>query len=197
VLKTIADLGPRLTVQISEQEKQLAKNAKIEFKAVLKELKEAIEVIIDLKDSITSQHPSKEDLANKYKGRLLRYKRKIVTNFNTFLKHLQTSMISLAKINDPDIARLREILAAEVSELRDGVEAVLDLMDDVDKNDFTQTLEQLAAQIEKRRHSIGDAIGNQLFNKIDHDLLGIMRISQLRFRTQKRARLMLQLVKRG
>jgi hypothetical protein len=190
-----SDLGPRLTVQISPEEKQLAKNAKIEFKAVLKELKDVIGTILDLRDSINDQHPSKEDLDNKYKGRLLRYKRKIVKSFNIFLKHLQTNMGNLAKINDPDMIRLREILVAEVSELTDGVEKVLDLLDDAGKDNFTQTLQQITAQLEKRQGSINDAIGNQLFNKLDHDLLGVMRIGQLKFNIQKRSRLMLMLVK--
>lgn len=191
----IADLGPRLTVTITPEEKQLAKDSKAEFKAVLKELKAAIEIVLDLRDSILEQRPSKEDLSKKYKGRLLRYKRKIVKAFNIFLHHLQTNLGNLAKINDPDMIRLREILAAEVSELRDGVEAVLDLLHDAGKDNFTQLLEQLTAQLEKRQHSIGDAVANQLFNHLDHDLLGRMRISELRFRTQKRSRLLLMLVK--
>ena len=190
-----ADLGPRLTVSITPEEKQLAKDAKTEFKAVLKELKEVIETILDLRDSINDQHPSKEDLENKYKGRLLRYKRKIVQSFNVFLKHLQTNMGNLAKINDPDMVRLREILVAEVSELTDGVEKVLDLLDNAGKDNFTQTLQQITAQLEKRQGSINDAIGNQLFNKLDHDLLGLLRVSKLRFNIQKRSRLLLQLVR--
>jgi hypothetical protein len=190
-----ADLGPRLTVSITPEEKQLAKDAKTEFKAVLKELKDVIETILDLRDSINDQHPSKEDLENKYKGRLLRYKRKIVQSFNVFLKHLQTNMGNLAKINDPDMVRLREILVAEVSELTDGVEKVLDLLDNAGKDNFTQTLQQITAQLEKRQGSINDAIGNQLFNKLDHDLLGLLRVSKLRFNIQKRSRLMLMLVR--
>ena len=195
--KKIADLGPRLTVVITPEEKELAKNSKAEFKMVLKELKAAIGVILDLRDSILEQRPSKEDLSNKYRGRLLRYKRKITDSFNIFLQHLQTNLGNLAKINDPDMIRLREILVAEVSELTDGIEAILDLIHDVGKDNFTQMLEQLTAQNQKRQHSISDAVANQLFNHLDHDLLGRMRLSQLRFNIQKRSRLMLMLIKRG
>jgi predicted transglutaminase-like protease len=196
MLKT-SDVGPRLTVKITEQEKALAKQAKVEFKALLKELKAAVNAVLDLRDSITSQHPSKEDLKNKYKGRLLRYKLKITKAFNVFALHLQKNLELLTKINDPDMSRLREILASEVNELKDGFDATLELIDEAEKDDFTKNLEHVAAQMEKRKVSIHDTIENQLFNHIDHDLLGRLRISQLRFNIQKRSRLLLLALKEG
>lgn len=186
-----SDMGPRLTVPISDDEKQLAKQAKDEFKVVLKELKDAIDVVLDLRDAILEQRPSKEELKNKYKGRLLRYKKRITDTFNIFLNHLKNNLSIIAKINDPDISRLREILISEISELSDGVEALLDLLEDADKENFTQTLEQLCSQLEKREVSISDAIGNQLFGKLDHDILGKFRVSEFKFNIKKRSRLLL------
>jgi hypothetical protein len=196
MLKT-SEVGPRLTVRITPQEKALAKKAKAEFKASLKELKEAVGVILDLRDSIVSQHPSKEELKSKYKGRMLRYKAKIVQSFNVFLLHLQKNLELLGQISDPDMSRLREILVSEVGELSDGVEAILDLLHEAEKDDFTKNLEHIAGQLEKRKISIYDTIESQLFNHIDHDLLGRMRISELRVGIQKRSRLLLLAIKEG
>ena len=191
-----SETGPRLMVNITDQEKATAKDSKREFKAVLKELRVALRVISELKSSILEQHPSKDDLKTKYRGRLLRYKKRIVESFNVFLSHLKQNLGTLSLINDPDTQRLREVLGAEVSELSDGVEAILDLLQDSDKDNFTQKLDQLTTQLEKRERSINDAIGNQLFNHIDHDMLGKMRISQLQFNIHKRSRLLLQAMRR-
>jgi valyl-tRNA synthetase len=196
-MNKLSTSGPRLVVQITPEEKQIARQSKAEFKAVLKELKKAIDVISSLKNAITEQHPSKDDLKTKYAGRLLRYKKRITEAFNVFLTHLQKNLQMLGGINDPDMSRLREVLVSEVSEVTDGVEAILDLLHDVDKDDFTKRLEELTGQLEKRRESIDDAISNQLFNHIDQDLLGKMRISNLRFNLKKRARLLLLALREG
>ena len=44
--------------------------------------------------------------------------------------------------------RLREIIIAEVGELSDGAEAVLELLKEISRDSFTKTLEQITAQIE-------------------------------------------------
>lgn len=191
----ISEMSPRLTVNITDEERNTAKVAKKQFKASLKDLKAAIKVILDLRDSILQQHPSKEQLNAQYKGRLLRYKRKITDAFNVFLDGLQDNLRLLGKIGDPDMIRLREILVAEISELSDGIESFLDLLGETDRDNFTQTLEQLVAQLEKREASINDVISNQLFNHLDHDLLGRLRISDLKLNIQKRSRLLAQLLK--
>ena len=190
-----SDTGPKLTLEITEEEKRIAKESKEQFKEVLKELKGAVKTVLDLRSAITEQHPTKEDLNNKYRGRLLRYRRKIISEFNTFLKHLQSNMINLQKIDDPDMSRLREILVAEVSELTDGIDLLLDLLKEPIKDDFTQTLETICGQLEKRLSSIDDAIGNQLFNHIDHDILDLRRIGKIRFNIKKRSRLIIGMLK--
>lgn len=194
-MKKISNQKTMLTLQITEEEKAIAKQSKIEFKLVLKELKDAIKIVLELRDSILEQRPSKENLNTQYRGRLLRYNRKIINAFNIFLKHLKVSLNLLGKINDPDINRLREILVSEISELTDGIEYVSNLLKEPIKEDFTKNIQAISAQLEKREHSINDAIGNQLFNHIDHDLLGMMRISQIKFNIKKRSRLIIQLVK--
>lgn len=193
--KKTAESGPRLTVKISDEEKQIAKQAKAEFKLVLKELKIAVELVTDLRDSIVDQNPSKDELNNVYRGRILRYRKKIVDKFNAFLIHLQSNISLMSNINDPDMYRLREILVAEVGELIDGTEVLLELLHDPIRNNFIQSLEQIVWQIEKRKYSIEDAIANQLFNHLDHDLLGRIRISTLSNRTTERSQYAINIIK--
>ena len=193
---TTAETGPRMTLEISQQERTIAKNIKKEFKQILRELEDAITVIVDLKESITEQRPSKEDLNNKYRGRLLRYRRKIINVFNVFLSHLKKTleMISTTKgentIGDPELINLKSIIMTEVGELSDGVSAILDILDEVGREGFTKSIELICAQMEKRQKSIRDVVDNQLLGHIDNNILGRMRISFLTTRLCMRARIL-------
>jgi hypothetical protein len=197
---TTADTGPRMTLEISQQERLIAKNLKKEFKQILRELEDAITVIIDLKEAITEQRPSKDDLANKYRGRLLRYRRKIISIFNVFLSHLKKTleMISTTKgentIGDPELSNLKGIIMTEVGELSDGASAILDILDEVGREGFTKALELVCAQMEKRQKSIREIIDNQLFSHIDNNILGRMKISELVENIRKNTKIILEAV---
>ncbi|KKM70079.1 hypothetical protein LCGC14_1444310, partial [marine sediment metagenome] len=56
-------------------------------------------------------------------------------------------------------------------------------------------IEQVTSQMEKREKSIIDVIDNQLFNHINHDILGKLKISELKFRMRRRARIVKQLIR--
>lgn len=190
-----ATTGPRMTLVVTDNERAIAKQVKEDFKHILKKLDKAVRSITDLRDAMVEERPSKEDLKSKYRGRLLRYKRKIRNVFNDFLSSVKHSLEKVSKISDPDMIRLREIVIAEIGELSDGAEAIMDLLGETDRESFTKTVEQVAGQVEKRKRSIVDVIDNQLFNHIDHDILGKMKISDLQFRMRRRARIIKQLVR--
>lgn len=192
-----ADTGPRMNLDITPKERQAANKAKSEFKKILQELENAIKTVTTLRDAVVEERPSKEDLKNKYKGRLLRYRRKIRDAFNVFLQHTKDALEDLQNISDPEMERLREILIAEIDELSDGVEAILDLLDEVEKEGFTKTLEAITAQLEKRYQSISEVIESQLFGHIEQDILGKMKVSDLQFKIRRRARIIRQLLRRG
>ena len=187
--KIHADYGPRLTMEVSEDERATAKNAKKEFKDILKELDEALKVIYDLRDAIVQQRPSKDDLKSQFRGRLLRYRRKITEVFNKLLIHIKKALQSLSSILDPDMISLRQIIISEFDELSDGVEGVLHLLDDVDREGFTKNLERLCTQLQRRNISIGEIIDNQLVSHLEHDILGKYKISELRAIIIRRTRL--------
>ncbi len=184
-----ANVGPKMVLEITDTERETAKQVKEEFKAILKKLTSAIRVVTSLRDAIVEEHPSREDLKTKYHGRLLRYRRKILDTFNDLLTDVKTSLEKLSHISDPEMIRLREVIIAEVGELSDGVEAIVDLLKDSNRESFTKTLERITSQIEKRQRSIIDVIDNQLTNHINNDIFGRMKISDLRFRIMRRARL--------
>jgi len=188
--KIQADQNPRFTIEVSEQEKEAAKALKKEFKDILKELGDAINVIYDLRDAIVQQRPTKEDLKNTYRGRLLRYRRKISTEFNKLFVRLMGAIKSLETVMDPETANLRKIIVAEFDELSDGVEGVLEILGDVDREGFTKNLERLCTQIQRRKTSIDEIIDNQLFSHLEHDILGKYKISCLKTRIYKRTRIL-------
>lgn len=186
--------GPRMTLDITPEEREVAKTVKKSFVNSLEELDKAIRTIVDLRDAISNERPSKEDLKSKYKGKLLRYRKKIKSAFNSFLTDIKKNLEKLSEISDPEMIRLREVLIAEVGELSDGAEAMMDLLNEVDREGFTKTLEQLAQQIEKRQKSIKDVIESQFVTHIDQDILGKMKLSNMRFRIKKRSRIIRQLI---
>lgn len=189
MIKTYANQGPRLSVEVSEQERSIAKEAKKEFKEILGDLDDALKVIYDLRDAIVEQRPSKEDLQT-YSGRLIRYRRKITSVFNKLLVRFSNAIKLLNEITDPDMANLKKIMVAEFDELSDGVEGVLKLLDDTKKDGFTKELERLCTQMQNRNRSINEVIDNRLFNHIDRDILGKLKISSLKSRIIKRTRML-------
>ena len=185
----------KLTLVITDEEREIAKSVKVDFKDILKSLDKSVKSVSELKKAVIDDHPSQADLENKYRGKLIRYRRKVQETFNALLMLVQKALEKLAKISDPDMIRLREILAAEVGELSEGGEAILDILKETDREGFSQRLEQICAQLEKRQKSIKDVIENQLFGHIDKDLLGKMKLSRLHFNMKRRARIIKQLVK--
>jgi hypothetical protein len=172
--KIRAEQGPQLTVEVSEHEKSTAKEAKKEFKSILKDLDEALDIIFDLREALVVDRPSKDDLKNKYKGRLLRYRRKIAKTFNELLLKLQSAIQNLKDISDPEMKTLQKIIVAEFDELSDGVEGVL----------------RLCTQLQQRKVSIDEVVDNQLFNHLEQDILGKIKVSSLQTRIIKRTRIL-------
>jgi hypothetical protein len=188
--KIRADQSPQLTVEVSEQERATAKAAKKEFKAILKDLGDSLKIIFDLREAIIQERPSKEDLKSRYKGRLLRYRRKISKSFNDLLLRLQSAIQSLQNIMDPEMKNLQKILVAEFDELSDGVEGVLELLGESERDGFTKDLERLCTQLQQRKISIDEVVDNQLFNHLEQDILGKIKISSLKARIRRRTRLL-------
>jgi len=193
MITTTAESGTRMVLNVTDAERAKASEVKDDFKKVLNKIDDSIKIITDLKNSIVEQRPTKDDLQNKYLGRLLRYRKKIRDSFNDFLTLTRTSLEKLAEISDPDMIRLREIIIAEIGELSDSAEAMMDLLNEPGRDGFTKTIEQISSQMEKRQKSIKDVINEQLFNHIDHDILGKMKISELQFNIRRRARIIRQL----
>lgn len=189
-MKHYATVGPRLTLDITDKERDVAKDIKKEFKQILKELDEALKIIFDLRDAVVQERPSKDKLKNEYRGRFLRYKRKIVKKFNSFLKELKKTLEKLNEISDPEMIELRSIIISEFDELSDGVEALLDLLKDAGREGFTKSLERLCTQMERRKRSINSIIDDQMFGHIENDILGKMKISSLSSRIRRRTRIL-------
>lgn len=181
--------GPLMFVKITPEETEIAKKIKEEFKVSLDKLKDAFNILKSFKDALTDEHPSKEDLENKYKGRFLRYSRKIRQSFNDFLLPTKSILNMVDKITDPNMERIRSVVIAEISEMSEGIDMVLDLLKDPAQKDFTSTIEELFAQIEKRKVNIHEAVEHQLFGHIDQNILGKLKISSIIFDIKRRKRI--------
>lgn len=185
-----ADLRPRLTLEVSEKEREIAKNSKKEFKALLKDLDDAIQLVFGLKDALIKERPSQETLKNVYRGRLLRYRRKVQDAFNANILKLKAAIERLAPITDSEMAKLREIIVSEFDALSDSIEAFLDLLGNPEREEFTQKIEKVCTQLDSRRKSINDVIDSQLFGHINSDILGRKKVSSIKADIYKRIRLL-------
>jgi hypothetical protein len=194
-MKTITSAGPKSSLQITELERSTALEVKEQVKDVVKKLDAAVKTITSLKDAVISQRPSKDDLSNKYRGKLLRHRRKITAVFNEFLLSIKDTIEQLSAITDPEMMRLKQILVAEIGELSDGAEAIMNLLQEPGKDGFSDSLERITAQVEKRSKSIRDVIDAQLIGHIDQDILGKLKISAIRFRIMRTARIIKQLAR--
>ena len=186
--KKQANTGPKLKVDVSEQEQQTAKSIKKDLKSLLETIDDALPIIYDLKYAILKDHPSQEDLASKYKGRFLRYKRKIVDAFNAILLQVQKVLEEFDTILDPEMAKLRRITVSEFDDMSDVIEYILQLLNNPQRDGFTKKLEGFVSQLEKRRNNINDIIDSQIFSHIDVDILGKLKISEMKTRIYKRTR---------
>lgn len=185
----------RMILNITDEERSVAQQIRKEFKELLKKIDISVEVVKKLKDSIAEQKPSKKELREKYRGRLLRFRRKIKKHFNEFLEQAKPTLEKMSKVSDPDMVRLRELIISELDELSDGAEKIMDLLGESDLDGFTKKLETVVGHMDKRQKSINDVIENQLFSHIEQDILGKMKISEIKFRIQKRSRIMKQLAR--
>ena len=194
-MKTITSNGPQNNLKITEMELSAAREVKEQTKDVLKKMDTALKSVTDLKDQITKQRPSQKDLVNG-RAKLLRAGRKITVSFNAFALLVKDMIEKLAAISDPDMMRLKEILVAEVEEFAAGVAAVLDLLEEPGREGFTDSLERITAQIEKRSRNIAEVVNSQLLGHINNDILGKLKISELRFSIRRTARILKQLARR-
>lgn len=176
-----------MTVPISDAEKSIAIKVKDSFGVALNDLLTAVDIVTDLRDAVVSEQPTPDDINKKYKLLFKKYKHDIIEGFNSALIKVKSALELLSEIIDPDMMRLREIIITEVGELSDGAEKIMDTLDESEKDDFIKKIEYIATQMEKRERSVIEVIETQLFGHIDHDILGRMKISDIRIRIMKRA----------
>lgn len=188
-----ADRGPKLTIEVTEQERSAAKAAKKQFKKLLKQLDDALDLIFDFKASVVKEHPDQDSLHKTYRGRILRYRRKVQNTFNELLMSIQEHIKGLSSIMDSEMGNLRKLVLSEFDEISDLVESFLETLGETGREGFTQKLEKICTQLEQRKRSINDIIDEQLFNHLDTDILGRTKISSIKANIHKRIRLLRKL----
>lgn len=191
---TISNKDINLTMDVSEQEISAAKQVKSDFASLLGELQDALDLIFNFKEALTKQRPSLQDLTN-YRGKFLRFRRKVTTVFNQVLLALQAAAQSMHKIMDPEMDQLLNIIMAEFDELSDTVENFLKLLAEPAKEGFTQEVEKIALYLEQRFNSIDDIIDNQLFSHLSKDIMGRLKVSSLEHRIRVRRRKILKIAR--
>ena len=183
-----SDDSPQVSLNITSHERAVAKQVKKEFKHFLRLLDDSIEIIMDFRDVLSEEKPSKDSLNNKYNSKILKFRFKIRDVFNILLISAKKSIELLLEIADPDIIRIRDVIFAELGELSSAIEAILDILSNRKKDDFVSKIEEICANLEKREVSIKEVIDTQLFSHVNQNILGRMKISGIKERMVKRAK---------
>lgn len=182
-----SDYDTQLVTEIPEQQKVMAKKIKENLSKSLKQFDDALKVIYDFKDAVVADRPDRKALKDNF-GRIIRYRRKIINVFNKFFLNLKPVLEQLSTLKDPETVRLRNLIISAFDEISNTVESLTEIMEEVDRENFTKRLEAITTQLENRRQSINDVIDNQLFNHLEKDFLGKMKISSVRANIYKRKR---------
>lgn len=167
--------APVYSIDISEDEQKQATQTRLEFEELLHVMEDAFEHLHILGDSLegateTPQFAAMSKLFHQYK-------RKTKKLFNNFIVQLEKALLALhTTVSDAEMNRIRDTIVSEVGEIRDGVITLLDFLDKPEDKDFAKSFKETVDRVFKRAEALEEIIQEQLFEHLDRDVLGKIRL---------------------
>jgi hypothetical protein len=167
--------GPAFSLPVSKEEKKIAEELRKEFLTLLKELEKFSRYLLVFFDRI-------DDLADTENlhslGPLMKkYERKLKKKFNDFLQALEEG---LAHYNDSfadtELDNIRDLIIEHAKSMRKSLLTLLDLFDRVGDPEFIQSAKTAYEGIAKSIEQLEFVIREELFDHIDYDILGRIRL---------------------
>jgi hypothetical protein len=167
--------GPAFSVPVSKEEKKIAEKLRAEFFDLLKELEKFsryLDVFFDHVDNLTET----EDLSS-LRPIIKKYERKLKRKFNDFLQSLEEG---LAHYNDTfadtELDNIRDLIIEHTKSMRKGLIGLLDIFDKVEDPDFIEEAKKIYEVILLSIKQLEFVIREELFDHIDFDILGRIRL---------------------
>jgi phytoene dehydrogenase-like protein len=172
--------GPAFSVPVSNEEKKAAERLRKEFEDILKELEKCsryLLVFFDHTDDFTDDQ-SLDGLAPLMK----RYEKKLKQKFNNFLEALERGLEHYNEsFSDTELDNVRDLIIEHVKSVRKGLIAIIDLFARLEDPEFVEAAQKAYQEISSSIERVDFVIREELFDHIDYDILGRIRIGSGEF----------------
>ena|SRR3990172_471412 len=166
---------PIYSIKISPDEMEQAKLVRNSLKNVASKL-DQITDSLQLFSNILGEIRESSDLG-KLRRELVAYKQKIQADMNDFLTLVETSLGEWGKmISDGNFDSMRKAYVEEVRKIRDSASELLEKLRRPMEPTFLQDAPQDVNSIMSAKAALHEIISVQLFQKIDRDILGRIKI---------------------
>lgn len=166
---------PIYSIKISPDEMGQAKLVRQALKEVVLKL-DQITDSLQLFSNILGEIKDPNDIA-KLRRELVAYKQKVQLDMNDFLTLVETSLSEWNKmISDGNFDSMRKAYVEEVRKVRDSAGELLEKFRRPTEASFLQDAPQDVNNIVSAKSSLHEIITVQLFQKIDRDILGRIKI---------------------
>ena len=172
---TMKTAGPAYSLPVSKEEKKIAEELRVEFMELLKELEKFSRYLLVFFDRI-------DDIADtenldSISPLLKKYERKLKAKFNDFLQALEDG---LAHYNDSfadtELDNIRDLIIEHAKNMRKSLLVLLELFDRVSDPEFVASAKTAYEGIAKSIEQLEFMIREELFDHIDYDILGRIRL---------------------
>jgi len=166
---------PIYSIDITDNEMAQAAQTRKEFESLIFHMDDAFQHLYKLDSALESLKDSANfsSLADLF----VKFRRKTKKLFDVFIKQLESSLFSINKmISDSEMVRIKETIVAEIREIRDGVNEILQVLEVPTDPQFIQDYREIVERIGHRANSLEEVITDQLYSHIDHDILGKIRL---------------------
>jgi len=173
------------SVPVSDQEKESAKKLRAEFERTLKFLEEFNRYLLVFYDH-ADELEDKEDMSP-INSLINRYKERLKLKYNEFVSRIGLSLEHYNEVlSDSEMDNLRDMIVETTQAIRTHLVELLKLFGKVRDPDFIAGTKLVYPKVLKSVDQLSHMIQTELFNHIDRDILGRIRISNKSFPLAKR-----------
>lgn len=166
---------PIYSIRISPAEMEQAKAVRAALKNVMHSLDGTTDSLQAF-SSILGEIRDSSDLG-RLRRELVEYKHRIQADINSFLTLVEASLGEWNKmISDGNLESMRKAYIEEVRKIRDSAGELLEKFRKPMEPNFLQDVPQDVNNIVSAKNALREIVSNQLFQKIDRDILGRIKI---------------------
>jgi hypothetical protein len=169
---------PAFAIPVSDEEKAAANQIRESFYRTLKTLEEFhryLKVFFDHADNL-----GENENLNAINGLIRKYTNKLKRKFNEFTFVMQHSIrLSVELGTDPKMEELRDLIIESAKNIRHLLVELLKLFGKLGDQDFLTNAKSFFPFLDKAISSLVDVIRTKLFDHIDRDIMGKIKIGNI------------------